>query len=82
MIRYQTPVAHMRRTAKEDFEIGGKTIKAGDKVVMWYVSGNRDETMIDNPNAFIVDRERARQHRLLRLSASTAASACVWPRCS
>ena len=62
MIRWQTPVAHMRRTAKEDFQIGGKTIKAGEKVVMWYVSGNRDETVIDNPEAFIVDRERPRQH--------------------
>jgi cytochrome P450 len=62
MIRYQTPVAHMRRTATQDFEIGGKTIKAGEKVVMWYVSGNRDETVIDNPEAFIVDRERPRQH--------------------
>jgi cytochrome P450 len=62
MIRYQTPVAHMRRTATQDFEIGGKTIKAGEKVVMWYVSGNRDETVIPNPEAFIVDRERPRQH--------------------
>jgi cytochrome P450 len=62
MIRWQTPVAHMRRTAKADFELGGKTIKAGDKVVMWYVSGNRDETVIDNPNAFIIDRERPRHH--------------------
>jgi cytochrome P450 len=62
MIRWQTPVAHMRRTATQDFEIGGKTIKAGEKVVMWYVSGNRDETVIDNPEAFIVDRERPRQH--------------------
>jgi cytochrome P450 len=62
MIRWQTPVAHMRRTAKEDFQIGGKTIKAGEKVVMWYVSGNRDETVIENPEAFIVDRERPRQH--------------------
>ncbi len=62
MIRWQTPVAHMRRTAKADFEVGGKTIRAGEKVVMWYVSGNRDETMIDNPNAFIVDRERPRHH--------------------
>ncbi|HEX3919648.1 MAG TPA: cytochrome P450 [Caulobacteraceae bacterium] len=62
MIRYQTPVAHMRRTAKADFEVGGKTIKAGDKVVMWYVSGNRDDTVIDNPEAFIVDRPRPRQH--------------------
>jgi cytochrome P450 len=62
IIRYQTPVAHMRRTALADFEIGGKTIKAGDKVVMWYVSGNRDEEAIENPNAFIIDRERPRQH--------------------
>jgi cytochrome P450 len=62
MIRWQTPVAHMRRTATQDFEIGGKTIKAGEKVIMWYVSGNRDETVIENPEAFIVDRERPRQH--------------------
>ncbi|HUO11128.1 MAG TPA: cytochrome P450 [Caulobacteraceae bacterium] len=62
IIRYQSPVAHMRRTAKADFQLGGKTIKAGDKVVMWYVSGNRDETAIENPNQFIVDRERPRHH--------------------
>jgi cytochrome P450 len=62
MIRWQTPVAHMRRTAKEDFKIRDKTIKSGEKVVMWYVSGNRDETVIANPEAFIVDRERPRQH--------------------
>ncbi|HEY3799837.1 MAG TPA: cytochrome P450 [Caulobacteraceae bacterium] len=62
IIRWQTPVAHMRRTAKEDFQLGGKTIKAGDKVVMWYLSGNRDETAIENPNAFIIDRERPRHH--------------------
>jgi cytochrome P450 len=62
IIRYQTPLAHMRRTAVTDYELGGKTIRAGDKVVMWYVSGNRDETMIDNPGAFIIDRPRPRQH--------------------
>jgi cytochrome P450 len=62
IIRFQTPVAHMRRTALADFDIGGKTIKKGDKVVMWYVSGNRDETEIDNPDAFIIDRERPRHH--------------------
>jgi cytochrome P450 len=62
MIRWQTPVAHMRRTALADTELGGKSIKKGDKVVMWYVSGNRDETVIDNPEAFIIDRERPRQH--------------------
>ncbi|WP_310539357.1 cytochrome P450 [Phenylobacterium sp.] len=61
-IRWQTPLAHMRRIATRDFEIGGKTIKAGDKVVMWYVSGNRDDEVIVNPNAYIIDRERPRQH--------------------
>ncbi len=61
-IRWQTPLAHMRRLATADAEIGGKKIKAGDSVVMWYVSGNRDESVIENPNAFIIDRERPRQH--------------------
>ena len=61
-IRWQTPLAHMRRTALQDIEIGGKTIKKGDKVVMWYVSGNRDDEVIENPNAYIIDRERPRQH--------------------
>jgi cytochrome P450 len=62
IIRYQTPLAHMRRTATADYDLGGKTIRKGDKVVMWYVSGNRDETVIENPDAFIIDRERPRQH--------------------
>jgi len=61
-IRWQTPLAHMRRTALVDFEFRGKQIKAGDKVIMWYVSGNRDDEVIDNPNAYIIDRERPRQH--------------------
>jgi cytochrome P450 len=61
-IRWQTPLAHMRRIALEDVELGGKTIRKGDKVVMWYVSGNRDETVIDNPNEYIIDRPRARHH--------------------
>jgi len=43
-------------------ELGGKQIRAGDKVVMWYVSGNRDEDSIDNPNDFIIDRARPRHH--------------------
>jgi cytochrome P450 len=62
IIRWQTPLAHMRRTCTQDTVVGGKTIKAGDKVVMWYVSGNRDETVIDDPDAFIIDRERPRHH--------------------
>ena len=61
-IRWQTPLAHMRRTANADIELGGKTIKKGDKVIMWYVSGNRDEEVIENPNAYLIDRERPRQH--------------------
>ncbi len=62
IIRWQTPLAHMRRVATEDVEVNGKTIKKGDKVVMWYLSGNRDERAIDNPDQFLVDRENARHH--------------------
>ena len=62
IIRWVTPLAHMRRTALKDYELGGQQIKAGDKIVMWYVSGNRDERAIENPNEFIIDRKRARQH--------------------
>ena len=62
IIRWQTPLAYMRRTATEDIDFQGKTIKKGDKVLMWYVSGNRDEEVIKNPNSFIIDRERPRTH--------------------
>src|SRR5665213_585087 len=62
IIRWQTPLAHMRRTAVADFPLRDKIIRKGDKVVMWYVSGNRDEEAIDNPDAFIIDRARPRQH--------------------
>jgi cytochrome P450 len=62
IIRWQSPIVHMRRTAVEDVELGGKQIRAGDKVCMWYISGNRDEDAIDRPNEFLVDRARARQH--------------------
>lgn len=61
-IRWQTPIAHMRRVATRDIEIGSKTVKKGDLVVMWYISGNRDETVIDNPNAYLIDRARPRHH--------------------
>ena len=61
-IRWQTPLAHMRRTALEDVEFQGRKIKEGDKVIMWYVSGNRDDEVIENPNAYIIDRERPRTH--------------------
>lgn len=62
IIRWQTPLAYMRRTANKDTVLGGKNIKAGDRILMWYVSGNRDEDAIDNPNDFIIDRKKARQH--------------------
>ncbi len=62
MIRWQTPVIHMRRTALADVELGGKKIKEGDKVVMWYLSGNRDETVFEDPEKFIIDRPNARAH--------------------
>jgi cytochrome P450 len=61
-IRWQSPVAYMRRTALADLEIGGKTIRKGDKVAMWYVSGNRDGTAIDQADRFIIDRTRPRAH--------------------
>jgi cytochrome P450 len=62
IIRYQTPLAHMRRTATQDYVLRGKHIKKGDKVIMWYVSANRDEEVIDNANDFIIDRDRSRHH--------------------
>jgi cytochrome P450 len=62
IIRYQTPLAYMRRTALEDVEFGGQLIRKGDKVAMWYISGNRDEEAIDDPDRFIIDRPRPRQH--------------------
>jgi cytochrome P450 len=61
-IRWQTPLAYMRRTAKRDVELRGKTIREGDKVLMWYVSGNRDEEAIENPNTYWIERPRVRQH--------------------
>ncbi|HEX3810139.1 MAG TPA: cytochrome P450 [Rhizomicrobium sp.] len=61
-IRWQTPLAHMRRTAKKDVEVGGKTIRKGDKAVMWYVSGNRDEEVIERPNDYWIERPNVRRH--------------------
>jgi cytochrome P450 len=62
IIRYQTPLAYMRRTATQDVEIRGKQIKKGDKVLMWYVSGNRDSDVIEKADDFIIDRKQARNH--------------------
>jgi cytochrome P450 len=62
VIRWHTPLPHMRRTALQDFELGGKLIKKGDKVVMWYLSGNHDEEMFENPGEIRFDRENANRH--------------------
>jgi cytochrome P450 len=75
-IRYQTPVIHMRRTATRDIELAGQHIHRGDKVVMWYVSGNRDENVIESPDAFIIDRTKPRQH----LSYGAGIHRCVGDR--
>ena len=61
-IRWQTPLAHMSRMANEDVEVGGQLIRKGDKIALWYVSGNRDDDKIDQPNEFIIDRKNPRQH--------------------
>jgi linalool 8-monooxygenase len=60
-VRYASPVLHMRRTAMADVEIGGQAIAKGDKVVMWYISGNRDEAVFENPDQFDVRRRAAQQ---------------------
>lgn len=62
IIRWQTPLAHMRRTATRDVEFGGKQIRKGDKVVMWYISGNRDESAIERADEFVIDRKNPRHH--------------------
>ena len=62
VIRWQTPLAHMRRIATEDVELQGQSIKAGDKVVMWYISGNRDESVINDPETLTVGRSQPRRH--------------------
>ncbi len=62
IIRWQSPVAHMARTAMCDVELGGKLIRKDDKVVMWYISGNRDDSEIERANEFIIDRGNPRKH--------------------
>ena len=61
-LRYQTPLAHMRRTATEDTELFGKQIKKGDKVVLWYLSANRDEEVFPDPDKLDIRRENARRN--------------------
>ena len=61
-IRYQTPLAHMRRTATEDTELFGEQIKKGDKLVLWYISANRDEEVFEDADKLDIRRENARRH--------------------
>jgi len=76
IIRWQTPLAHMRRTATRDTVFGGQQIRKGDRVVMWYVSGNRDEDAITDANRFIIDREKPKKH----LSFGFGVHRCVGER--
>lgn len=62
LIRWQTPLAYMRRTANEDCEVGGKLIKKDDQVLMWYASGNRDEDVFENADELDIERPNSRQH--------------------
>ena len=62
ILRWQTPLAHMRRTATEDTELFGHQIKARDKIALWYASANRDESVFPDGDRIIVDRENARRH--------------------
>jgi cytochrome P450 len=62
IIRWQTPIAHMRRTATRDTVLGGQQIREGDRVIMWYVSANRDEDAITDANRFIIDRAKPKKH--------------------
>jgi cytochrome P450 len=76
MIRWQTPVIHMRRTATADVELAGRQIRQGDKVVMWYVSGNRDESVFAAPDTFDIGRDKPRRH----LSFGAGIHRCVGDR--
>jgi cytochrome P450 len=63
IVRWQTPLAHMRRTATQDYELEGQTIREGDKIALWYLSANRDESVFgDNADCIVVDRPNARRH--------------------
>jgi len=76
LMRWQTPVAHMRRTAMRDVTVGGCRIARGDKVVMWYLSGNRDENMFERADDFDIDRPNARRH----LSFGAGVHRCIGAR--
>jgi cytochrome P450 len=62
IIRWQTPLSYMRRTATRDCELAGKPIRKHDQLLMWYVSGNRDEDVFENANALDIERPNAIRH--------------------
>lgn len=76
VIRFQTPIIHMCRTATRDIEFQGQIIRECDRVVLWYISANRDESVIDNPERFIVDRQKPQKH----LSFGAGIHRCVGDR--
>lgn len=75
-IRFQSSIIHMRRTATKDTLLAGQQIRKGDKVIMWYISGNRDDAMIEDADSFIIDRAKPRQH----LSYGAGIHRCVGDR--
>jgi cytochrome P450 len=77
IIRWQTPLAYMRRTATCDTELAGKKSEKGYKVVMWYVSANRDETAIERANEFLIDREDARKHLSFGIGVHFCMGSCL-----
>ena len=81
IIRWQTPLAYMRRIATRNTVLNGQFIRKGDKVVMWYASGNRDERVFDRPDDFIIDRANVRNH----ISFGFGVHRCMgngWPNCN
>ena len=76
VLRWQTPLAHMRRTAVEDADIAGVPVKKGDKIVVWYISGNRDESVFPDAETFDITRANARRH----LSFGFGVHRCVGAR--
>jgi cytochrome P450 len=86
VIRWQTPLSHMRRTVTEDTTIGSQAVKKGDKVVMWYYSGNRDESVFDNADALDITRKNARNtisfgfglHRCLGMRLAEMQMRILW----
>ena len=74
LVRWQTPLAHMRRTCIVDTDLEGQTIKVGDKVILWYISANRDESVFPDADRLDITRDNARRH--------LAFGPCVSPRVS